>query len=280
MNRYFSMLLVIPGLLFCGCQAGTSGNSGDQIKTLHKQEKFKIAGRKKKEPEKDSLISGFESRLFNAWPQGIYDSVKVSARFRKDSIRIAFQNAGTELQKEQIVNEAGKLLTDLIVYELIPFWYKTRWSFEGHTEVPRQGSVACGYFVSTVLRDAGFNLNRFKLAQGSPSAEAYSIGVLDSVKLLEGLPYSKVLEYFLTRNDGLYFVGLDYHVGFILKYSERLYFIHSNYLDSKCVVVEPAKSSEAFFSYRIYIADITSNKNLIKSWILDSKIEIVDESDL
>ena len=123
-------------------------------------------------------------------------------------MRGVFQSAETELQREQIINEAGKLLTDQIVYELIPFWYRTRWSFEGHTEVPRNGTVACGYFVSTVLRDAGFKINRFKLAQGSPSTEAYSISVMDSVKLLEGLPYSKVLEYFLTRDDGLYFAGL------------------------------------------------------------------------
>ena len=58
------------------------------------------------------------------------------------------------------------------------------------------------------------------------------------------------------------FCGLDYHVGLIFKYQERLYFIHSNYLvDVDC---RAGKNSEAFFSYGIYIAAITTNKSLIK----------------
>lgn len=205
MSKKSGMLLLIASLLFYGCQAGASEDSS---KAVNQNQKFKIIGRKKLQPEKDSVISALENRLFNASPKGSYDSVKIAACARRDSVRGVFQSAETELQREQIINEAGKLLTDQIVYELIPFWYRTRWSFEGHTEVPRNGTVACGYFVSTVLRDAGFKINRFKLAQGSPSTEAYSISVMDSVKLLEGLPYSKVLEYFLTRDDGLYFAGL------------------------------------------------------------------------
>ena len=197
MSKKSGMLLLIACLLFYGCQAGASEDSS---KAVNQNQKFKIIGRKKLQPEKDSVISALENRLFNASPKGSYDSVKIAARARRDSVRGVFQSAETELQREQIINEAGKLLTDQIVYELIPFWYRTRWSFEGHTEVPRNGTVACGYFVSTVLRDAGFKINRLSLP-GSPSTEAYSISVMDSVKLLEGLPYSKYWSIF-SPDDG------------------------------------------------------------------------------
>jgi hypothetical protein len=33
------------------------------------------------------------------------------------------------------------------------------------SETPGRGEIACGYFVSTVLRDAGFGVERVRLAQ-------------------------------------------------------------------------------------------------------------------
>src|ERR1700741_5295000 len=48
---------------------------------------------------------------------------------------------------------------------LLPCWYGTPWGFYGTTEEPGQGTIACGYFVTTVLRDAGCSLQRIKLAQ-------------------------------------------------------------------------------------------------------------------
>ena len=43
--------------------------------------------------------------------------------------------------------------------------------------------------------------------------------------------------------EGLYFIGLDNHVGFLLFRNNELYFIHSNYSSPAIVKLEKAKYS-------------------------------------
>ena len=52
--------------------------------------------------------------------------------------------------------------------KIFPSWYGTAWDFNGYTEKPLNGEIACGYFVTTTLKHIGFNLNRYKIAQQGP----------------------------------------------------------------------------------------------------------------
>src|SRR5688572_11801089 len=42
---------------------------------------------------------------------------------------------------------------------MFEYWYGTRWGFYGTTPKPRQGKIACGYFVTTTLKHLGLNIN-------------------------------------------------------------------------------------------------------------------------
>ena len=44
-------------------------------------------------------------------------------------------------------------------------WLGTPWDFNGTAKGPGAGKIACGYFVATVLKDAGFQVDRYQLAQ-------------------------------------------------------------------------------------------------------------------
>lgn len=66
------------------------------------------------------------------------------------------------------LNKRHLVISRIITDSLMPCWYGTPWDFNGCTADPGKGSIACGYFVTTVLRDAGLQLNRIRLAQ-SPS---------------------------------------------------------------------------------------------------------------
>jgi hypothetical protein len=73
-----------------------------------------------------------------------------------------------EFKQQFIASDSLELLYGrFIVDSIIPYWFGTKWNFYGTTEVPRNGSIACGYFVTTVLRDAGLRINRIKLAQAA-----------------------------------------------------------------------------------------------------------------
>ncbi|WP_230679026.1 hypothetical protein, partial [Streptococcus pneumoniae] len=49
--------------------------------------------------------------------------------------------------------------------QLTPYWIGTPWDYNGITQIPNRGYIACGYLVTTILRDAGVQINRVKMAQ-------------------------------------------------------------------------------------------------------------------
>lgn len=170
--------------------------------------------------------------------------------------------------KTNTLSEARLKLTDFLYQDIINHWYTTKWSFEGHTETPKQGTIACGYFVSTTLRDVGFHLNRYKLAQKSPEDEAKVIACGTAIEKLQNISKQELKKYFLKQKDGIYFIGLDFHVGYIYINNQEVYFIHSNYIDNKGVMKETVENSKAIVSSQYFIVSITHNDNLIKKWLL------------
>ena len=74
-------------------------------------------------------------------------------------------------------------------------------------------------------------------------------------------------------NDGLYFVGLSNHVGYLVIRNKEIYFLHSSYCDNK-VLIEKALTSSCFQSDIYVIAEISSNKKLIEKWITNTEIPI------
>ncbi len=244
---------------------------------LHKQ--AQTAGHVNTYPDSEKTDTNTEYKSFmpKMEAKGIYTDAKRRLTLQRDSLSAIFKAASAGPGKKHMLKEAGKILTQGIIFDLIPFWYGTPWTFEGHTSEPGKGTVACGYFVSTVLRDAGLNLNRYKLAQGSPAAEAFTISGADSISLLEGVSVKRIGDYFAQKDPGLYFIGLDYHVGFLLNTRRSQYFIHSNYILNSGVMIEPILDSRAFSSSRYYIVDITTNDELIRKWLYKERIEVVAE---
>lgn len=176
------------------------------------------------------------------------------------------------------IDSLGRRFEQLLVNELIPYWYGVEWTFEGHTDHPDTGTIACGYFVSTTLKHLGLKINRYRMAQQSALNELRSV-VADRKLILSFVRGdSLTVKIASALSDGLYLLGLDCHVGYLLKREGELYFIHSNYLSPIMVVFEEAALSEAFLnSNRYYIAPVSSNEWLMKQWILGKSISVVTE---
>lgn len=198
-----------------------------------------------------------------------YDQIKNEFKQFKESSKKEYL-ASTD--KVGILQKTGKRFSKDFTEKMLPEWYGTAWTFTGHTEKPKQGSVACGYFVSTTLRDAGFNLNRFKLAQMAPYDEVKTVACGDSVEVFKNFDKTRFTAEMLKYEDGLYFVGLDFHVGFLQKSSNQIYFIHSNYIGQVGVMKETIADSKAIQSESYYVCSVSNNKKLIRKWILNEKI--------
>jgi hypothetical protein len=129
---------------------------------------------------------------------------------------------------------------------LFTCWLGTPWDFNGTTEEPNNGNIACGYFVTTLLRDMGIKLNRVKLAQCASEEMIKTVCIETSIHRSRNEPISKFIEE--IKDAGLYIVGLDFHTGFILNDGKNKYFIHANYTGKKVVEKEIAIESSVLAS--------------------------------
>ena len=171
------------------------------------------------------------------------------------------------------IDSLGTYLHCKLTSEVFPAWYGTEWDYNGYTNKPREGMVACGYFVSTTLKHVGFNLNRFDLAK------MYSSSIVKSL-CAAPVTFNDIDNMFaciLEKGDHLYVVGLSSHVGFIEKKDGAIYFIHSNYIGPVAVEKELAKNSDALNSSDVFVlGNISGNSELMKKWRDNIKINIVD----
>lgn len=168
--------------------------------------------------------------------------------------------------------EAKYLLTDYwvqnIADSLFCYWKNTPWDFNGTSTIPQQGTIACGYFVTTILQHMGVKLERIKLSI-CPSSRMMQ-KLTPGQKLLN-LSYLNVPDFEKRLRDagkGIYIIGLDYHTGFIVNDGDNVWFIHSNYIQRKGVVKENVlKSSALNASKTKWLVSLTGDAGFIKRWL-------------
>jgi hypothetical protein len=134
--------------------------------------------------------------------------------------------------------------------------------------------------VSTTLRDAGFNLNRYKFAQQLPIHEGKTLSLGKPLIEIHSTSTAERIEALKdTLSEGIYFIGFDQsHVGYIHRKGDELFIIHSNYIGARGVEMERIEESDVFSYYdRIYIAEISTNNELLKKWKNNEVIDIKTE---
>ncbi|MEM6772713.1 MAG: hypothetical protein AAF597_19195 [Bacteroidota bacterium] len=175
------------------------------------------------------------------------------------------------------LDSLAHLFEQYLIDRIIPYWEQTPWSFEGHTATPGEGSIACGYFVSTTLRDLGINLNRYHLAQQGPENEAKSLA-LDApiLRISEANNQAKIDTVTNRLEAGVYFIGFNAnHVGYLLKRNGTVYLIHANYAGLNGVEAENIAESTVFSGFSaLIIVPLSNNEALLEAWVNDMAIEI------
>jgi hypothetical protein len=92
-----------------------------------------------------------------------YSEVLQSIEEKRLELATRYRQSQTNPQRAEVVGEAREVLFNAIRDDLLPQWSGTPWDFNGTTEIPGEGKIACGYFVTTILRDAGFKVQRAKM---------------------------------------------------------------------------------------------------------------------
>jgi hypothetical protein len=112
--------------------------------------------------------------------------------------------------------------------QMYPYWIGTHWNFNGISETPGDGSIACGYFVTTMIRDMHYPINRVKLAQCASEEMIQALVDENNIRRYNLVENALMFEKVRAQGENLYIIGLDNHTGFIYNDGENIYFIHSS----------------------------------------------------
>lgn len=157
---------------------------------------------------------------------------------------------------------------------LFPAWEGTPWDFYGTSETPREGKIACGYYVSTLLRDAGFKLERVKLAQQASERIVKTFSADADIQRFRGASQADVVKAVRDRHGpGLYIVGLDYHVGLLRLTADGARFCHSAVLAPAYATCEKAEGSAGMASSYHVVGPALSDAR-VSDWLSGREVQL------
>jgi hypothetical protein len=173
--------------------------------------------------------------------------------------------------KQKVNNEITDFWILNMSNRLYKHWTGTPWDFNGTTLIPHEGAIACGFFVTTLLQDMDVNLNRTKLSICAASEMMQKLVPHQKIKKLNSLSYDAFCDTLKTFGKGIYIVGLDFHVGFIVNDGYHVWFIHSNYINRQGVTKETVQNSLALQASKTrWLVNLTNDQEFIERWLKGS----------
>jgi hypothetical protein len=200
--------------------------------------------------------------------------VKDLERWRKD-LAARHRDAKSNTARAVVESDARAVLEQALP-AMMRCWLGTPWDFNGTAKDPGAGKIACGYFVATVLRDAGFRVDRYQLAQQASENILRSFLTKQSCELSVDQDYQSFATALERRETGVYIVGLDTHVGFIvLVDGGEFRFVHSSGSEPWCVVDESLANATVLQRSRWRMTgNLTADSSVLKRWLRAEKIVV------
>ncbi len=195
-----------------------------------------------------------------------YASILTKIETAQATLQTRWDASDDEEARAKVLADARATVFRHIAHELIPAWEGTPWDFWGTTETPGVGHIACGYYVSTLLRDAGFDVERVKLAQQASEYIIMTLTPRDRIWRTSDATVQRSLAPLEEHGDGIYMVGLDYHVGLLVRDQGETLFCDASYLSPTAVICQ--KPSEAFsYTSRYRVVGQLLTDPMMEAWL-------------
>ena len=175
--------------------------------------------------KKDLVQSFINAKLKQLHLSEKYDELLAGVQSSQLGIVKQYEDTNDVEKKHQLLGMLYFAIVKSLVESIFPLWLGTPWDYNGTTQQPQQGEIACGYFVSTTLRDAGFKVERVKLAQQASMNIMKTVCDRETITVHKSV--KKLIETVKTQGEGLYITGLSDHVGYILYWKGNVEFCHS-----------------------------------------------------
>ena len=172
--------------------------------------------------------------------------------------------------------EARRYIVDTLVSQVFPAWMgmPSGGGPQATASLPHEPGmyISCSYFLTAALQNAGLVLEsraRFSQAPAAwierallpPGGQIHRYGNLSAEELEQRL---------VGLGEGLYVVGLNIHVGFIVVRDGHAWFVHSSYTPPGTVVNEPLTSSMAIDLSRrkgYWVSPLFQDDRIVELWL-------------
>lgn len=189
----------------------------------------------------------------------------------RGALAVQWRAARSPEEEERVLERAAAALTRLVSERILPAWSGTPWSFSGTAVAPGERPIACGYFVATALEHAGLRVERRSLARQAAEDIIVSLVPPERIIRFRKASVGEFLAAVSAAGDGVYLVGLDYHIGFLLVRGGRVDFHHSSRVAGE-VVREPAIVSAALATSSYRVVGRLFDRGLARAWLAGDAI--------
>jgi hypothetical protein len=197
-----------------------------------------------------------------------YEALSLDLESHRERLARRYESAANPAERAQVLADVRRLLEGALP-GMMRCWLGTPWDFNGTAHEPGGGKVACGYFVSSVMQDAGFVVEWAPLAQQPSQNILRTFLPAEEMTIRVGLDYEEFLDEIRSVGPGVYIVGLDSHVAFLVVTHEDIRFIHSSGASPWCVVDESVEAAHTLRRSRYRVSgNLTAHPEFLANWLL------------
>jgi hypothetical protein len=205
-----------------------------------------------------------------------YQDVLQHVAARRAELGARYAAARGARARATVREEARRYIVDTLVSQVFPAWMgmPSGGGPQATASLPHQPGmyISCSYFLTAALQNAGLVLeSRARFAQ-APAAwiERALLPPGGQIHRYGNLPADELEQRLVGLGDGLYVMGLDIHVGFIVVRDGHAWFVHSSYTPPGTVVKEPVVSSEAIALSRrkgYWVSPLFKDDRVVELWL-------------
>jgi hypothetical protein len=201
---------------------------------------------------------------------------------RRVALAGAYARAPGAAARARVRAAARTAVVRAITDELAPAWIGTPWGL-GHNSTARRPhepgkTVGCGYFVAGVLENAGLRLDtRVRFAQAAALRLQRSLA--PRVHRYGSISPAELRTRVAALGDGLYVIGLNIHVGFVVVRGGAVRFVHASYTSPQTVVDEPLERAAAIAASQragYFVSPVFQDERLAEMWLRGTKVPLAD----
>jgi hypothetical protein len=202
-----------------------------------------------------------------------FDHLVAEIEERRSALGERYRRAPAR-QRPALLAEARRFVVGTIVDRLFPAWMGTPWGLGPNSNAARPHEpgkvVGCSYFVTGVLQNAGLTLeSRARFAQ-APALwiERALLPAGGEIHRFANLTPAALRPRIAALGDGLYLVGLDLHVGFLVVRGEEVRVVHASYYPPQAVTSEPLERSAVIAGSRSHVVSrLFGDDRLVALWL-------------